>query len=84
MPKKHLDAALAGAGLNGLLSTAVFSLVSPTAQIVGTIAVFANRELSPRLLPPVLGKFGQHSSNYTKWGKICKLRFNQHREKAFT
>ena len=40
---------VAGAGVDVLVSTAVLSLVSPTAQIVGTAAVFANRELSPRL-----------------------------------
>ena len=34
-----------------------------------------------RLIPC---KFGQHSSNYTKWGEIQELRFNQHTEKAFT
>ena len=42
---------VAGAGVDGLVSTVVLSLVSPTAQIVGTMAVFTNRELSPRLLP---------------------------------
>ena len=40
---------VAGAGVDVLVSTVVLSLVSPTAQIVGTTAVFANRELSPRL-----------------------------------
>ena len=42
---------VAGAGVGVLVSTAVLSLVSPTAQIVGTTAVFANRELSPKLSP---------------------------------
>ena len=40
-----------GTGVDGLVSTMVLSQVSPTTQIVGTTAVFANRELSPRLLP---------------------------------
>ena len=44
---------IAGAGFDVLLST-VESLVSPTAHIVGTMAVFANREISTRLsLDPV-------------------------------
>ena len=42
---------VAGAGVDMLGSTAVLSLVSQTAQIVGATAVFANRELSPRLSP---------------------------------
>ena len=42
---------VAGAGADGLVSTVVLSLVSPTTQIVETTAVFANRELSPRLPP---------------------------------
>ena len=42
---------VAGAGVDGLASTVVLSLVSPTAQIVRTMAAFANRELSPRLPP---------------------------------
>ena len=42
---------VAGAGVGVLVSAAVLPLVSPTAQIVGTTAVFANRELSPRLSP---------------------------------
>ena len=42
---------VAGAGVDMLVSTAVLSLVSQTAQIVGATAVFANRELSPRLSP---------------------------------
>ena len=64
---------VAGAGVDGLVSTVVLSLVSPTAQIVETMAVFANRELSPRLSPD-LCKFGQHSSNYTKWGKDVGIK----------
>ena len=57
-----------GAGVDGLVLTVVLSLVSPTAQIVGTMAVFANKELSPKLSPnPV--QVGQRSSSYTKWGK---------------
>ena len=42
---------VAGAGVGVLVSTAVLSLVSPIAQIVGTTVVFAKRELSPRLSP---------------------------------
>ena len=42
---------VAGAGVDWLVSKVVLSLVSPTAQIVGTKAVFANKELSPRLSP---------------------------------
>ena len=42
---------VAGAGVDVLVSTVVLSLVSPSAQIVGTTTVFANRELSPRLSP---------------------------------
>ena len=42
---------VAGAGVDVLQSTVVLSLILPTAQIVGTTAVFANRELSPRLSP---------------------------------
>ena len=42
---------VAGVGVHVLVATVVLSLVSPTAQIVGTTTVFANRELSPRLLP---------------------------------
>ena len=41
---------VAAAGVDGLVSTVVLSLVSLTAPLVGTTAVFANRELSPRLL----------------------------------
>ena len=40
-----------GAGVDVLVSTVVLSLVSSTAQIVGTTAVFAYRELPPRLSP---------------------------------
>ena len=40
---------VAGVGLDGLVSTVVLSLVSLNAKIVGTTAVFVNRELSPRL-----------------------------------
>ena len=42
---------VAGAGVDELVSIVVLSLVSPTAQIVGTTAVFAYRKLSPRLSP---------------------------------
>ena len=42
---------VAGVGVDGLVSTVVLSLVSPITQIVGTTAVFANRELSPRMSP---------------------------------
>ena len=42
---------VAGAGVDLLASTVVLSLVSLTAQIVETAAVFANRELLPRLSP---------------------------------
>ena len=47
---------VAGAGVDVLVSTVVLSLVLPTAQSVEATAVFANRELSPRLSPnPVQG-----------------------------
>ena len=36
---------IAGAGVDGLVLIVVPSLVSPTTQIVGTMALFANREL---------------------------------------
>ena len=42
---------VAGAGVDVLVSTVVLSMVSPTAQIVGAMAMFANRELAPRLSP---------------------------------
>ena len=42
---------VAGGGADELVLTVVLSLVLPTAQIVGTMAVLANRELSPRLSP---------------------------------
>ena len=52
-PRLGVDSSflVAGAGVDVLVSTVVLSLVSPTAQIVGTTAVFANRELSPKLSP---------------------------------
>ena len=44
----------AGTGVDGLVSAVVLFLVSPTVQIAGTTAVFANTKLSPRLsLNPV-------------------------------
>ena len=42
---------VAGAGVDELVSIVVLFLVSPTTQIVATMAVFANREPSPRLSP---------------------------------
>ena len=42
---------VAGAGVDGLVSKVMLRLVSPTAQIVGTTAVFFNRDLLPRLSP---------------------------------
>ena len=42
---------VAGGGAEELVLTVVLFLVLPTAQIVGPMAVLANRELSPRLSP---------------------------------
>ena len=63
----------AGAGDDVLVSTMVLSLVSPTAEIEGTTAVFANMELSPRLSPDPV-QVCQHSLNYTKRGKDIGIK----------
>ena len=63
----------AGAGDDVLVSTMVLSLVSPTVQIEGTTAVFANMDLSPRLSPDPV-KVCQHSLNYTKRGKDIGIK----------
>ena len=74
---------VAGAGVDVLVLTVVLPLVLPTAQSVEATAVFANRELSPRLSPnPV--QVCSTLPAILNGGKILELRFKQHREKAFT
>ena len=81
---------VAGAGVDVLVLTVVLPLVLPTAQSVEATAVFANRELSPRLSPnpvQVWPAFFQLYI-YTKLNgeKIVYMmhytRFNQHKGKG--